>query len=271
MEISAVKNLHIPPYEPPQDTLITPSNDPILKIIEKHKDHPSILKIKEVIPHESSFSFKPTDIATVMKEISNMNLAKSCPVDSIPSKIIKENSCIFGPKTLIDLNFCVVNGIFPNNLKLADITPVFKKSDKYSKNNDRQVSILPAPSKVFERLMFYQINEYMNDKLSIFLCGFRQGMSAQNCLLFMVEKLRKHLDKCEKSGILLTDLSKAFDCLWHDLFVATRHAYGFDNWSLKLIHSYLSDRFQRVRINSSFSSWMKIIFGVPQGSILGPP
>ena len=80
-------------------------------------------------------------------------------------------------------------------------------------NNYRQVSILPAISKVFERLMFYQINEYMNDKLSIFLCGFRKGMSAQNCLLFMVEKWRRHLDKYDKAGILLTDLSKAFDCL----------------------------------------------------------
>ena len=66
-------------------------------------------------------------------------------------------------------------------------------------------------------------------------------------------------------------MSKAFDCLWHDLLVAKLQAYGFDHQSLKLIDSYLNDRFQRVRINASFSSWMKINFGVPQGSILGPP
>ena len=79
------------------------------------------------------------------------------------------------------------------------------------------------------------------------------------------------LDRYDKAGVLLTDLSKAFDCLWHDLLVAKLHAYGFDHQSLKLIYSYLNDRFQRVRINASFSSWMKIIYGVPQGSILGPP
>lgn len=267
---NAVSSLNIIPYES-NESNITLLDDPIFNIIRKYKDHPSILKIKEVIPCNSPFSFKPTNIPTVMKEILNLDVTKSCPVDSIPSKIIRENSNIFGPKILIDFNHCIQNGMFPCNLKFADVTPIFKKSDRYCKDNYRQVSILPAMSKVFERLMFYQINEYMSDKLSIFLCGFRKGMSAQNCLLFMVEKWRRHLDKYDKAGILLTDLSKAFDCLWHDLLIAKLHAYGFDHLSLKLIYSYLTDRYQRVRINASFSSWLKIIFGVPQGSILGPP
>ena len=267
---NAVKSMNIPPYvSSPENRIL--SDDPIQNIIGKYKDHPSILKISELIPRESLFSFKPTNIETMMKEISNLNTAKSCPIDTIPSKILKDNSSIFGPKILIDFNHCIENGIFPSNQKCADITPIFKKLDKYSKNNYRQVSILPAISKIFERLMFYQINQYMQDKLSIFLCGFRKGMSTQNCLLFMVEKWRRHLDKSEKAGVLLTDLSKAFDCLWHDLLVAKLHAYGFDHHSLKLIYSYLNDRFQRVRINASFSSWVKIFFGVPQGSILGPP
>ena len=110
----------------------------------------------------------------------------------------------------------------------------------------------------------------MSDRLSIFLCGSHKGMSAQNCLLFMIEKLRKSYDKGDKGGILLTDLSKAFDCLVHDLLIAKLQAYGFDYLSLKLIYSYLTDRFQRVRINSNFSSWNEILHGVPQGSILGP-
>ena len=118
--------------------------------------------------------------------------------------------------------------------------------------------------------MLHQIDDYMRDKLSMYICGFRKGMSAQNCLLFMVEKWRKSLDKAGKCGVLLTDLSKAFDCLVHDLLIAKLHAYGFDYHSLKLIHSYLTGRLQRVRINASFSSWWENLTGVPQGSVLGP-
>ena len=95
-------------------------------------------------------------------------------------------------------------------------------------------------------------------------------MSAQNCLLFMIEKWRKCLDNKGKTGVLLIDLSKAFYCLNHELLIAKLSAYGFDYMSSILIHSYLSDRLQRVKVNCSYSSWWEIIFGVPQGSILGP-
>ena len=80
-------------------------------------------------------------------------------------------------------------------------------------------------------------------------------MNAQNCLLFMVELCKNALDKGNKCGVLLTDLSKAFDCLVHDLLIAKLAAYGFDHLSLKLIFSYLTDRQQRVRINGSYSEY----------------
>ena len=207
---------------------------------------------------------------SVSKEIFNLVDSKACPIKSIPPKILKLNSDFFVSKFVIDFYSAIKTGIFPSNLKLADISPIFKNGEKHSKLNYRPVSILSAVSKIFERLMARQINSYMNDRLSIFPCGFRKGMSAQNCLLFMIEKLRKAFDRGGKGGILLTDLSKAFDCLVHDLLIAKLHAYGFDHMSLKLIYSYLTDRFQRVRINSNFSSWKDILFGVPQGSILGP-
>ena len=70
-------------------------------------------------------------------------------------------------------------------------------------------------------------------------------------------------------GALLTDLSKAFDCLNHDFLIAKLNAYGFSLPALRLIHDYLSNRKQRTRINNSYSTWMEIVFGVPQGSILG--
>ena len=95
----------------------------------------------------------------------------------------------------------------------------------------------------------------MDAKLSIHQCGFRKGYSAQHCLVAMLEKWRATLDNRGCSGVLLTDLSKAFDCLSHDLLLAKLEAYGFDYMSVKLLHSYLTDRRQRVRINSNYSTW----------------
>ena len=86
----------------------------------------------------------------------------------------------------------------------------------------------------------------------------------------MIEKLRKSLDSGGASAALLTDLSKAFDCLPHDLLIAKLHAYGIKKGSLNLLFSYLNNRKQRVRLNNTYSEWIGILFGVPQGSILGP-
>ena len=141
---------------------------------------------------------------------------------------MKENGDVLGLKIVIDFNSSVAFGTFPIKQKLADVTPIFKALDRLIKNNYHPVNILPALSKIMERLLSYQIEKYMDGKLSMYQCGFRKGMSAQNCLLFMIEKWRKYLDNKGKTGVLLADLSKAFDCLNHELLIAKLSEYGFD-------------------------------------------
>ena len=160
---------------------------------------------------------------------------------------------------------------FPSILTLADIIPIFKKGDKECKNNYRPVTILLNMSKIFERIIFRQISNYMESFLSKYQCGFRKGLSTQHCLLFMLEKWKREVDNGKVFGIFLTDLSKAFDCLSHELLFAKLHAYDFSISALRLIYSYLGNRKQRTKINSSYSSWEEILLGVPQGSILGSP
>ena len=246
--------------------------DPIRSAIIKYEHHPSILKIKEKFgsQDQDTFSFKPATYDDVFKEIISLNISKACPKSTIPPKIIKENCDLFSLKLHADFKYSIDNASFPNNLKMADISPVHKKGDRSDKTNYRPVSILPAISKIFEKLLFYQIHNFMDIKLSIHQCGFRKGYSAQHCLVVMLEKWRATLDKRGSCGVLLTDLSKAFDCLSHELLIAKFNAYGFDYMSTKLIYSYLTSRKQRVRINSNYSTWSEIITGVPQGSILGP-
>ena len=110
----------------------------------------------------------------------------------------------------------------------------------------------------------------MDPLLSKYQCGFRRGFSAQNFLLAIIEKWKSSMDKGKAFGVLLTDLSKAFDCLSHELIIAKLNAYGFSLSALKLMQSYLSERKQRTKINQAYSSWEEIHFGVPQGSILSP-
>ena len=142
------------------------------------------------------------------------------------------------------------------------------------KDNYKPISILPIVSKIFEKLICRQLSNYFNSIFSKFQCGFRKGFNAQHCLLLIIHKWTKAVDNSKAFGkafgALLTDLSKAFDCICHDLLVAKLHAYGLSLPALKMIQDYLLNRKQRTKIGSSYSTWENIISGVPQGSILGP-
>ena len=109
----------------------------------------------------------------------------------------------------------------------------------------------------------------MDSFFSKYQCGFRKGYSTQQCLLSMLEKWKHAVVNGKAFGLLLTDLSKALDCLSHELLLAKLHAYGFSFAALRLIHSYLTNRKQRTKVNLSYNSWEEILFGVPQRSILG--
>ena len=148
--------------------------------------------------------------------------------------------------------------------------PVFKKDSRTDKKNYRPVSILPNVSKIYERCLNKQLEEYFQALLCKYQCGFPKGYSVINALFPMTEKWRKSFEEGDTFGALLTDLSKAFDCLPHELLITKVHVYGVGIPSLKLLHSYLTKRKQRVKLNDTYSLWLEIIFGVPQGSILGP-
>ena len=182
----------------------------------------------------------------------------------------KEKADIFADYICGFFSESIKKSTFPSILKNANVTPVFKKGYRSSKENYRPVSILQLISKIFEKLHYKQITIFIDPLLSKYHCGFRKGFSAQHCLLAMLEKWKNAIDKGKVFGALLTDLSKPFDCLPHELIIAKLNAYGFNLPALKLMHSYLSHRKQRTKVNHAYSSWEEILFGVPQGSILGP-
>ena len=99
---------------------------------------------------------------------------------------------------------------------------------------------------------------------------FSQRLQHNIVYQLCLKKWKSAVDKGKSFGALLTDLSSAFDCLSRKLLLAKLHAYGFSISTLRLIHSYLTNRRQRTKINMSYSSWVEIVFGVAQRSILGP-
>ena len=114
------------------------------------------------------------------------------------------------------------------------------------------------------------MNAFVEKFLSPYLCGYRKGYNSQYALLVMIEKWKMSLDNKGLAGGILMDLSKAFDTINHQLLIAKLYAYGFNKDALELLYDYLSNRWQRTKINVSFSTWSELMSGVPQGSVLGP-
>ena len=133
----------------------------------------------------------------------------------------------------------------------------------------RKLSILPIPSKSFEKVLSEQLSRYFDAIFDNFLCAFRKGHGCKTTLLRLLEDWKQALDNNEYVEAILMDLSKAFVCLPHDLLLSKLSAYGLSESAVSLMKSYLSDRTQQIRISSVVSSWAKINKGDPQGSILG--
>ena len=136
--------------------------------------------------------------------------------------------------------------------------------------NFRPVSVLNTFSKIYERVIKHQIVCGMEKYFSPFLSAYRKNYSSQNILISLTEEWRKKLDNNFVVAAVLTELSKAFDCIPHDLIIAKLSAYNFSDEALSYIYSYLTNRRQCARINNTHSQLETIILGVPQGSILGP-
>ena len=117
--------------------------------------------------------------------------------------------------------------------------------------------------------MHKQISFYIDQFLSPYMCDYRKSFSTQHALLSLTEKWKKVLDNNGHGGAILMDLSNAFDTISHDLLIGKLHVYGFSKESFKLIRSYLTNRWQKTKLNTGFSKWTEILLGVPKWSAVG--
>ena len=172
--------------------------------------------------------------------------------------MLKLSANLCHKEIMFHINNAINDCNFPSDLKVGDVSPVFKTDDSAIKKNYRPISVLPCISKIFERVLNTQMVRLMKERLSDLLCGFREKYSTQHALIRLIESCRNCLDNKGFVGMVLIDLSKAYDCLPHDLLIAKLACYGFGSGSLHLIYSYLTGRKQRVKIGSTFINWLDI-------------
>ena len=238
--------------------------------LTKHASHPSILKIRKRHQINTAFSFRAINADDISKKLKSIDIKKATGFDNIPGKLLRMAHRELSIPISSLINSCLENYVFPDIMKYANVNPIFKKEDKLNKRNYRPVSVLTSLSKIYESVMNDQLSDYFVNLFDNMLSAFRKGYSCQSVLMKCIEDWKCALDNNNFVGVLFMDLSKAFDCLPHNLLIAKLEAYGLNFSSCNLIASYLSNRKQRVKIGENHSNWASLTKGVPQGSILGP-
>ena len=218
------------------------------------------------------FNFKPVEEETISITIMNLANKNSCGFDGISTNLLKIiEPAITKPLTILT-NQVLCTGMFPDKLKIAKVIPIHKKGDATVFNNYRPISLLPAISKVLEKIIYDQLSCYLNDSKLLFnnQYGFRSMHSTEFAALELIDRIITQMDKDELPINIYLDLSKAFDTIDHSILINKLEYYGIKGPHLRLIHSYLSNRKQYTEINNTKSNILSITTGVPQGSILGP-
>ena len=163
--------------------------------INEFENHISIKMIHEKYPEilPESFKFQFLSNNEVKKEIENLDTKKSSTYGSIPATILKQCVNAYLSHLTNSINYSIQHSNFPQELKLSEVIPVYKKLDPLQKENYRPVSLLPHVSKIFEKIIHKQISNYMTDKLAHSITGFRKSHGTQNSLVVMLEKWKRHL------------------------------------------------------------------------------
>ena len=215
------------------------------------------------------FRPEPVDANTVILTIKHLKNTNSTGSDGISLRHIRDSLPVTIEYITTIINTSIVTGKFPSLWKNATVTPIYKHGDRNDVNNFRPISLLPILSKILEKIVAQQLNNFLesNKVLSTSQHGFRPRLSTETALTTVSNKLYSNIDKKKLSLVTLLDLSKAFDSVHHDTLLRKLTRAKVDNF---WFNDYLKNRSQQVKINTKMSKTLQINFGVPQGSVLGP-
>ena len=245
-------------------------DEDIESVFKMYENHESVKCICENMSCDVPFYFSKVTVKNVESLLRESDSSKASGYDNIPPKLLKVAAKELAQPIATLVNKSVIMSHFPSELKKAELSPLFKSNGNLNTQNYRPLSILTSLSKIFEKIYNEQLYVYFQEILSTYLSAFRKRYGCHHVLTKLIEDCKHAIDSHKNVGLILLDLSKAFDCLPHRLLLCKLRAYGVSRDACQLIKSYLCNRLQRVKVASVKSEWTVLPKGVPQGSVLGP-
>ena len=191
-------------------------------------------------------SFRQVTDTELVKVLQSLKPSKASGLDKITNTQLKAAEYTINETLLYIFNLVLATGIFPDDFKIAKVTPIYKDGDKCESENSRSISLLPLVAKILKNFIYDQLNKYLieNDIVVEQQSGFCKSHSTETCLLQSTNAWLKNIDKGIINGVLFLDLKKAFDTVDHQIFLSEFEIYGIRNQALRLFKSYLDNRMQ---------------------------
>ena len=222
--------------------------------------------------NKKSMNVEDVNTDEIVKIVNNFKSKMSCDVNDINMNILKKIIIAIVQPLKYICNLSLNTGVFPDDMKIARVIPLFKAGNNNVFTNYRPVSILPQFSKILEKIFNNRLDNFIEKHkiLTDSQYGFRRNRSTSLALIELIEKITESLDSKRTTVGVFIDLKKAFDTIDHQLLLKKLYFYGVRGTALNWIEPYLTNRQQYVHLGDVKSELLKVLCGVPQGSILGP-
>ena len=225
-----------------------------------------------------SIFLQPTDENEIRKIAFDLPNKASCGHDRVSNVLLKEIITQIAEPLCLIFNQSILVGEFPDDMKLAEVVPLYKSKEHHNESNYRPISLLTTVSKILEKIVYKRVYKFLTESSQLYenQYGFRSNHSCEHAISQTVGNLLKNLESKKNSVCVLLDLSKAFDTIEHSIMLEKLDLYGIHGTALSWFHSYLSDRCFRVKCRTSssgvdtLSNKAIVKYGTPQGSCLGP-